>query len=85
MRRVPSRRLEAQFTEAILEDPDNEHAWLWLAEVSDDPGEQRYCLERALKINPKARRGLASASCPLPRLSRHLHSPMSTNRQSHQD
>ena len=27
-----------QFTEAVLEEPDNEYGWLWLAETSDDPG-----------------------------------------------
>ncbi len=41
-----------QFAQAILKEPDYELAWLWLAEVSDTLGEQRYCLDRALAINP---------------------------------
>ncbi len=33
-------------------EPDNEQAWLWLAAALESPERQRYCLERALKLNP---------------------------------
>lgn len=61
----------AQFVQAILKEPDNEYAWLWLAEVSNDPGEQRYCFDRAIEINPDSaarvrRTALASADAKVP-------------------
>ena len=37
---------------ATAQDPGNEMAWLWLASVSDTPGEARTCLEQALSLNP---------------------------------
>lgn len=40
------------FAMALLGDPQNEIAWLWLAEVSTDPGERLYCLDRAVEVNP---------------------------------
>ncbi|MEZ4505272.1 MAG: ABC transporter substrate-binding protein [Thermomicrobiales bacterium] len=40
------------FAQALREEPENEVAWLWLAEASDDLGEKRYCLDRAVAINP---------------------------------
>ncbi len=40
------------FAQALLQEPDNELAWLWLAEASDAPGQKRYCLERAVAIDP---------------------------------
>src|SRR5215218_9024822 len=44
----------ALFVRALLVDHANERAWLWLATVSTDPDEQRYCLNRALEINPES-------------------------------
>ncbi len=44
----------ALFVRALLTDHDNERAWLWLATVATDPDEQRYCLNRALEINPES-------------------------------
>ena len=44
-----------QFAMALLGDPQNEMAWLWLAEVSNDKGERLYCLNRAVEINPDSR------------------------------
>ena len=50
------------FCEA-LRDPSNlELDWLWLAAQVTRAGEQSYCLEQALRINPRsvlAQRGLA--------------------------
>ncbi|MGC4192940.1 MAG: ABC transporter substrate-binding protein [Thermomicrobiales bacterium] len=43
------------FAMALLGDPQNEMAWLWLAEVSTDRGERLYCLDRAVEINPDSR------------------------------
>ncbi len=36
----------------LREDPRNESAWLWLAAALTDPDRRRYCLEKALAINP---------------------------------
>jgi ABC-type branched-subunit amino acid transport system substrate-binding protein len=44
----------ALFVRALLTDHENERAWLWLATVATDPDEQRYCLNRALEINPES-------------------------------
>ena len=44
----------ALFVRALLADHDNERGWLWLATVATDPDEQRYCLNRALEINPES-------------------------------
>lgn len=44
----------ALFVRALLADHENERAWLWLATVATDPDEQRYCLNRALEINPES-------------------------------
>jgi len=40
------------FAQAILKNPESELGWLWFADSTGNPGEQRYCLDRALKINP---------------------------------
>jgi Tfp pilus assembly protein PilF len=48
--------------EILKTESQNEAAWLWMSSVMDKDEEQRYCLERALAINPDsviARRGLA--------------------------
>ena len=42
-------------------DSDNEGAWIWLSGVSMLDAERKFCMERALEINPHnedARRGL---------------------------
>ncbi|MFN8662224.1 MAG: ABC transporter substrate-binding protein [Thermomicrobiales bacterium] len=44
----------ALFVRALLIDHGNERAWLWLATVATDQHEQRYCLNRALEINPES-------------------------------
>jgi ABC-type branched-subunit amino acid transport system substrate-binding protein len=41
-----------QFAQALLQEPDNELAWLWLAEASETPGQKRYCYDRAVAIDP---------------------------------
>ena len=49
--RDEARRL---FAWALLKDPENELGWLWFATVADDPAEQRYCLGRAVRLNPES-------------------------------
>lgn len=39
----------------LQEHPDNERAWLILADLSDDPQAKRACFERVLEINPKSK------------------------------
>jgi hypothetical protein len=58
------RRTEAYqlLSSAVQADPSNERAWLWLSGAVESDAERRYCLERALAINPAsvaAQRGLA--------------------------
>lgn len=50
------------FIQGLQEDSNLEMDWLWLATRVTSDGERRYCLQRALAINPEsrlARRGLA--------------------------
>jgi branched-chain amino acid transport system substrate-binding protein len=42
------------FARALLANPESEAGWLWFATVAEDPGEQRYALNRALAINPES-------------------------------
>jgi tetratricopeptide (TPR) repeat protein len=35
-------------------DPYSEEAWLWMSLVLETPGEKRFCLEKALGINPQS-------------------------------
>lgn len=44
----------ALFAHAIQLDSENERGWLWFATVAAEPSEQRYCLKRALDINPES-------------------------------
>jgi branched-chain amino acid transport system substrate-binding protein len=44
----------SSFTEAVLADPDYDLGWIWFGTVATDRGEQRYCVERALTINPES-------------------------------
>ena len=49
------------FIQGQREDSNLEMDWLWLATQVTSDGERRYCLQRALAINPEsrfARRGL---------------------------
>jgi hypothetical protein len=52
----------AHFRAAILSNPRNEDAWLWMAAAVVDQKERYYCLGRVLALNPNnpvAQRGLA--------------------------
>jgi hypothetical protein len=52
----------AHFRAAILSNPRNEDAWLWMAAAVADQKERHYCLGRVLALNPNnpvAQRGLA--------------------------
>ncbi|HYJ13537.1 MAG TPA: ABC transporter substrate-binding protein [Thermomicrobiales bacterium] len=42
------------FTDAVLADPTYDLGWIWFATVATDQGEQRYCIDRALSINPES-------------------------------
>ncbi len=44
----------ALFAHALHLDPDNERGWLWYATICDDPSQERYCLNRALEVNPES-------------------------------
>lgn len=45
-------RARRHFAQALLLEPNNDVAWLWLAEAAENTGEKRYCLERATRIDP---------------------------------
>ena len=49
-RRQSARILLAQ---VVRQEPDNERAWLWLAASIDDDGQKLYCLQQALRVNPR--------------------------------
>jgi tetratricopeptide (TPR) repeat protein len=56
-------RAYAALREAVRLDPNNEQGWLWLAGTVSSPDQRRFCLERALQINPQstiAKRGLSA-------------------------
>ena len=38
--------------QALEVNPQDEHAWLWLAECESDPRRKRYCYQRVLRVNP---------------------------------
>jgi tetratricopeptide (TPR) repeat protein len=38
--------------EFIQSEPNNETAWLWLYACLEDPSQKKYCLQKALEINP---------------------------------
>jgi hypothetical protein len=40
------------FSEIVTEEPKNETAWLWLAASVEEVQQKRYCLRKALAINP---------------------------------
>ena len=39
--------------EVVKQEPRNETAWLWLAGCFDDNDKKKFCLKKALEINPK--------------------------------
>jgi len=58
-RAVESQQLLAQ---VLRQEPNNEAAWLWMAETVAAPERKRYCIQRASAVNPAsedARRLLA--------------------------
>jgi twitching motility two-component system response regulator PilG len=58
-----TRKLLRQVTEL---EPNNELAWLWLANTAEDPRESLACLRRVLEVNPTneyAASGLPDALC----------------------
>ena len=68
------------FAQALREDSNLEQDWLWFSTQVTEEKELRYCLERALYINPhsvEARRELARLArhqpAPPPRLARRGH------------
>lgn len=57
--RAGNRRLAAGLlTRSARLDPGNEHTWLWLSGVLDDPQQIAFCLRSVLKINPNNERAL---------------------------
>jgi len=60
-------------TQLVKQDPANETAWLWLSVCVESTEQKRYCLNRALEINPNnrdARQALAQLeSVELPSVS----------------
>lgn len=65
----------------LQSNPNNEHAWLVLADLSDDAQSKRECLQRVLEINPKNKRALStirllnSRHAPGPSLPAHIPKP----------
>ena len=41
--------------EALTLDPEYEVAWLWFAAVTENPGEEKFCLEKARELDPQHR------------------------------
>ncbi len=40
-------------SEALALDPEYELAWLWFAAVTDDPGEEKFCLKKVKDLDPQ--------------------------------
>lgn len=62
LRRGERDRARTSLIAALRADPGDARAWLWLSGAVDNPAEQRYCLERALALDPRcapARQGMA--------------------------
>ena len=45
-------RGKALLAKVLQQDPNNEAAWIWMSGTVDDIDQRRYCLEKALEINP---------------------------------
>ncbi len=59
--KVDQKQLAKQcFMQAIVQDPDIELAWLWLASVSDSIEEKMFHLQKVLNINPNNENALSS-------------------------
>lgn len=48
--------------QALKDEPENDEAWTWMAEVVDDPQKKEMCLEKALSINPANQEALEALS-----------------------
>jgi len=62
-------RAQVLLAQLLKQEPNNERAWLLMAEALTDVERQKFCIERALKINPQndiARQMLAELSGSLP-------------------
>lgn len=65
----------ALLAQAVLQNPRSEAGWYWLAAAVDDPARKRFCLKRALAINPASEQiqaalaQLEAAAEPAPALS----------------
>ena len=53
LREERSEDAQAILINVIVREPEQEEAWLLLAEALSDPGKKRECLERARAINPR--------------------------------
>ncbi|MGB2895058.1 MAG: hypothetical protein WBB65_02695 [Anaerolineales bacterium] len=53
-------RARALLSKVVLEMPESEEAWWWLAQSVDDPRQREFCAQKILEINPwhKGARGL---------------------------
>lgn len=45
-------RARALLSKVVLEMPDSEEAWWWLAKCVDDPRKSEFCAQKILEINP---------------------------------
>jgi Flp pilus assembly protein TadD len=52
-RRGQNEKAREMFNLALVADPRNENAWLWLSTVAIDDAEKEDCLRQVLAINPK--------------------------------
>src|SRR5512139_2463012 len=52
-RRGQNEKVREMFNLALVADPRNEHAWLWLSTVALDDAEKEDCLRQVVAINPK--------------------------------
>lgn len=48
-------RARALLSKVVLEMPDSEEAWWWLAKSVDDPRQREFCAQKILEINPRHR------------------------------
>ena len=53
----------------LLQNPDDDMAWIWMSATVDEPEQRHYCLQKALEINPAnatARAGMARLGLEVP-------------------
>lgn len=48
-------RARSLLSKVVLEMPDSEEAWWWLAKSVDDPRQREFCAQKILEINPQHR------------------------------